>query len=66
MKTVWIDRKANWSLRTSLRSFSRCLLVDVIPAILMLAAMAYGMAFISHQLSEPRSVEIKVVADKLG
>jgi len=42
------------------------LLVDIIPVVLLLLAMACGMAFVSHKLSEPRSVELQVSVNEVG
>ena len=66
MKTVWVGKSVEQSCRSSLRTVVQHLLIDIIPVILLLAAMAYGMAFVSHVLAEPRAVDVKVVADHLS
>jgi len=66
MKNVRTEKTVNQNLKDLLRVASHRLLVDVIPVVLLLLAMAYGMVFVSLKLSEPRSVEIQVVAKKLG
>lgn len=66
MKTVWVGKIENSTLKSSMRTLTYRLLVDVVPIVLLLAAMACGMAFVSHKMSEPRSVELQVVAEKLG
>jgi len=42
------------------------LLVDLIPMVLLLTMMAYGMVIISDKLEEPRSVEIATAVEKLS
>jgi hypothetical protein len=66
METIWVGKTKNRSQRSSIRSLTHRLLVDVIPVVLLLAAMAYGMAFVSYKMAEPRSVEIQALAEKLG
>ena len=66
MHTVWVGKTTDRNLKSLLRSVVHCLLVDVIPVILLLAAMAYGMAFVSGKLVEPHSVELRAVVKKLS
>jgi hypothetical protein len=66
MKTIRVGKTAGRDFRSSLRNVTHYLLVDVIPVIFLLAAMAYGMAFVSHRLTEPRSVELPVTVEKLS
>ena len=66
MKTVWVGKIENSNLKSPLRNLMYRLLVDVIPVILLLAAMACGMAFVANKMTEPRSVELQAVSEKLG
>jgi hypothetical protein len=51
MKTAWASGNLFRHIKKSLRSFLHHMLVDVIPFLLLLAAMAYGMAMVSTNLS---------------
>ena len=66
MQTVWVGKATGRSLKSVLRSLLCLLLVDIIPVVLLLLAMAYGMAFVSHKLSEPRSVELQTSVNEVG
>lgn len=62
-----IFTKMSWTNEKSfLRSLLKLLLVDVIPMVLFLLLMAYGMLLVSAQLDEPKHVEIPVVNEKLS
>ncbi|WP_303720827.1 hypothetical protein [Malonomonas rubra] len=66
MDTIWVGKSVEQTCNSSLGTLMQHLLVDVIPVILLLAAMLYGMAFVSHKLEEPRIVDVRIVADKPG
>ena len=66
MKTVWVGKTPEKALKKNLGNFVRYLLVDAVPIIVLLAVMAYGMALLSNKLSEPRSVEIQTIVNKLS
>ncbi len=66
MKRFWMNSVANRQVKTHLRTLLQHLLIDVIPVLLLLAAMAYGMALVADKIAEPSSVEIQVISEKLS
>jgi len=66
MKTIWVGKTANRNLKSSLRVFVYHLFVDVVAIVLLLAAMAYGMAYVSYEMTEPHSVELQVMGKPFG
>lgn len=66
MNREWAENRVTRQARNPLQTLLYHLLIDVIPVLLLLAVMAYGMAFVAHKLSEPRSVEIQAVSEKLS
>lgn len=65
MKTVRIGSCVSLNLKNSLRSGLYHLFVDVVPTLLLLAALAYSMAFVSHLLTDPRAIDLEVVSKLL-
>ena len=66
MDRTWVGKTENHKAKSSLRTLIYCLLVDVIPVLLLLSAMAYGMALVSGGMAGSRTVEIAVVSERLG
>jgi len=66
MRAVLSVKKTRQNEASFLHKVSQFLVVDLIPMVLLLAMMAFGMAWIAERLTQPRSVEIMTISAEHG
>ena len=62
MRTVLIVKRTQQKGKLILPKVFHFLLVDLVPMVLLLALMAYGMAWVSGRLTDQRSVDIVTIS----
>lgn len=66
MRTVLSAKSARQNGNSILSRVSHFFLVDLIPMVLLLAMMAYGMAWLAERVQEPCGVEIVTIGAEHG